>query len=97
MQCGSGPGTLYETLTPPSWDDCPYWSRISEAEKVLFEDDDDWVYQGNINDIKQLVGTYPFSLETEEMGQLWTELADAVGNGSVKGWCLVYLILATWK
>ena len=73
MQCGSGPGTLYETLTPPSWDDCPYGSRILETEKVLFEDVDDWVYQGNINDIKQLVGTYPFSLETEEMGQLRRE------------------------
>ena len=91
-------GTWYKLMMPRSWrEEFSVVSRISPTERIVFEDDDDWLFRGDVNAVRQLLETTPFDLETEEMKRCWQELADAVGKGPIDGRWVVCLILATRK
>ena len=88
----------YELMMPRSWrEEFDLTSRVSGKERVVFEDDDDWLFRGDVNIVRQLVETLPFDLKNEEMKRCWKELADAIGDKTVEGRWVVHLILATRK
>ena len=66
-------------------------------ERIVFEDDDDWLFQGDVTAVRQLFETFPVDLETKEMRSRWIDLADAIGDKVVEGKWVVHLILATRK
>jgi hypothetical protein len=74
-------------MMPRSWrEEVSVVSRISATQRIIFEDDDDdWLFRGDVNAVRQLVETTPSDLETEEMKRCWQGLADAVREGPVDG------------
>ena len=93
-----GGGTFYYMMMPPRLRAAhPPTSRIPSTDKVVYEMDDDWLFRMDINAVRRMFESFPFSLETEGMKRLWTELEHIVGKREVEGRWVVYLILATRK
>jgi SAM-dependent methyltransferase len=93
-----GGGTIYYMMIPPRLRSAyPPTSRTPSTDKVVYEMDDDWSFRMDINAVRRMFESFPFSLETEEMKRLWAELEQIVENREVGGQWVVYLILATRK
>ena len=94
---GGPPGVRYfqNWMPDPFQEEYPQVSKLGANDNVSFEQDEEWFFRKDIKGLKEVLSTFLFDLETEEMKKLWAELEDVVGEREMECRWLVTLIFAT--